>query len=171
MGSSSPPALPPLGGVRGLKRQRPPLLDAPPVHLVGSDATLHARHCGNDFGKHPVSLLRGGRWQGLTPCHLVIEETDHRAQILACVVPVLGRCPPVDDVLQRVALARLPEAQLVRLHQFPCRAIAEGRGGELFKFLVRHYLFSPHPPARAATDIEGVVVALSSCHDFKKIID
>ena len=74
MGSSSPPALPPLGGCGGLKRQRPPLLDAPPVHLVGSDATLHARHGGNDFGEHPVSLLRRGRWQGLTPCHLIVEE-------------------------------------------------------------------------------------------------
>ena len=147
------------------KRHRPPLLDAPPVHLGGSDATLHTRHGHDDAGEHLVPLLRGGRWQGLTPCHLVVEETDHRAQILACVIPVLGRCPSVDDVLQCVALACLPQSDAVSVHQFPCRAIAEGHGGELFKFLVRHYLSSPHPPACAATDIEGVVIADSSCHD------
>jgi len=42
------------------KRHRPPLLDAPPVHLGGSDATLHTRHGHDDAGEHPVSLLRRG---------------------------------------------------------------------------------------------------------------
>ena len=101
----------------------------------------------------------------LTHPHLVIQEPYHRAEVLPRVIPILGRCPPVDDVLQRVALARLPQSDAVGVHQFPCRAVAEGHGGELFKFLVRHYLSSPHPPACAATDVEGGVVALSSCHD------
>ena len=98
----------------GLKRHPPPLFDAPPVHIVGHDATLHAGHGRKDAGEFLMSLLTGGRREHFLPTHFVVQQANHRADVGRGVVSVLRWCPSVDDVLQCEVLILL--AQAVGVH-------------------------------------------------------
>ena len=77
------------------------------------------------------------------------------------VVAVLGRCPPVDDFLERVEVVQGD----VRVQDAEGSAEAEEVALELHKLAVMLLAELPEPPcAVTPAYVQWVVVSLSSCH-------
>ena len=133
-------------------KQVRPLHDA---HVDVGHAALHVCH-GTDDGDEG----------GLVAPFEAFSRSDaaafaHGGDVGNGGVAVLGRCPPVDDFLERVEVVQGD----VRVQDAEGSAEAEEVALELHKLAVMLWAELPEPPcAVTPAYVQWVVVSLSSCH-------
>ena len=120
------------------------------VYLLDGDATFHASHGGDDFGKVVVAIHIVGREK----VFLATDARDlkHRADVGFRVVLPWGR-PSRDNVPYREAPALMGKAFIIGLQDAPCGPIAIRHTLELDKTFVGLFYRSTLPFVGRVSDI------------------